>query len=87
LQLVTDSLRRINQVDLRVLDLVDDLNEEIGAVAFSIVGAKEVVETNKSEAQTFRLVVLETSKNDLHNIAKVWLQRGPMSKSVTRRTF
>jgi methanogenic corrinoid protein MtbC1 len=46
-----------------------------------------VVETNKSEAQTFRLVVLETSKNDLHDIAKVWLQRGPMSESVTRRTI
>lgn len=56
------------------LDLFTDLLDGVRTVAFVVMGSEEVVESDKSKRQVFGLGVLQTLKNNLHNLDEVRLQ-------------
>lgn len=65
-----------SKFNLLWLDLFTDLLDGVWTVPLVVMGSQEVVEPDESQRQVFGLGVLQTLKNDLHNLDEVRLQSG-----------
>lgn len=65
-------------VDLLGLDLFTDLLDGVRTVSLVVMSSQEVIEPDESKGQVLGFGVLQTLKNNLHNLDEIRLQGGTM---------